>query len=270
MLREYSHILQLHTPTYLDFKYAPNGLARALQLFFVVTLIAGIGVLFGIPVQANRIVLADALETAQTGIDTVTTSVEPFLETSLPGISVSPELSATIGDWAEAAGQTVNNLLAALEAEAELLEPPLGTTTSRIIRQIGRWVSTPFMIMSQYLGIALTSILVAKLLGGRATLSQHMTAVLLASAPLVLLLPALIPNLSSVTTIASSAAISVFGRLIALIALGWAAIILIKGLALYHEFSWERATWSLIISWIVATLLVPIAGALLLGYLFRP
>ena len=173
MLREYSNILQLHTPTYLAFKYAPNGLARALQLFFIVTLIAGIGVLFGIPIQANRPVLADALGEAQVLVDTVSSSVEPFLNNSIPGVNVPPRLSATVGEASIAAGETINAILATFEAEAELLQPPLGTTASRIFRQFGRWISTPFAIMADYLGIALASMLVAKLLGGRATLSQH-------------------------------------------------------------------------------------------------
>lgn len=270
MLREYSNILQLQTLTFLEFKHAPNGLARALQIFFVVTLIAGIGILFGIPVEANRLTLVDGLEATQAAIDAGTAAVEPFLATSIPGVTIPPGLSAMIGDAAESAGEAINNVLAIFEAEAERLEPPLGTITSRIIRQFGRWLSTPFMIMSQYLGIALASMLVAKMLGGRATLSQHMTAVLLAAAPLVLLLFAFIPDLSPVTTIATSAAITLFGRLIALIALGWAVIILIKALALYHEISWERATWSLVITWVVTTLLAPIVITLLLGYLFRP
>ncbi len=270
MFREYTNILQLHTPTYLEFKYAPNGLARALQMFFIVTLVAGIGVLFGIPVAANKVVLADALSETQTIVDNLTSSITPFLETSVPGISSSPEIAEAVGDASIAAGETLNNTLAIFEAEAELLEPPIGVRASRVFRQFGRWISTPFAIMADYIGIALASILVAKLLGGRATLSQHLTAVLLASAPLVLLLPALIPNLSAVTTIATSAAITVFGRLIALFALAWAAIILIKGLSLYHEFSWERATLSLILTWLVITIVVPLASFLLLGYLFRP
>jgi hypothetical protein len=270
MLHEYSHILQLHTPTYLAFKQAPDGLARALQLFFIVTLIAGIGVLFGIPVQAGRMVLAEGLDEAQGVVDTLSRAIEPFLNNGIPGVNVPPELSAAVGEASAAAGETLNALLATFETEAALLEPPLGTTASRIIRQFGRWLATPFAVMGDYLGLALAAMLAAKLLGGRATLSQHLTAVLLAAAPLVLLLPAFIPDMSSVTTLATAAAIGVFGRLIALVALAWAAIILIKGLALAHEFSWERAAGSLLLAWLAVTLLLPALGVLLLTYLFRP
>lgn len=270
MLREYSNILQLQTETYLDFKHAPNGLARALQLFFVVSLIAGLGVLFGIPVQVARPTLVDILDATQASINEVTTSIDPFLQSGIPFFSLPPDTADAIGGLFEAAGESVNNALAIAEAEAERLEPPFGTTVSRVIRQFGQWISTPFTIMASYIGIAIVSVVIAKMLGGRATLGQHMTAVLLASAPLVLLLFSFIPDLSLVTTIATSAAVTIFGRLIALIALGWALIILIKGLALFHEFSWGRAAWTILVTWLAITLIVPAGSALLLGYLFRP
>lgn len=270
MFREYSDILQLQTDTFLFFKNAPNGLARALQLFFVVALVAGIGVLFGIPVQASRPIPADVLDTTQDLIDSNISSVTPFLESGIPFISVPTGISESIGDVVEGAGEIVSNALAIFESEAELLEPPLGVTASRIFRQFGRWVSTPFQIMADYIGIALISMLAAKLIGGRATLSQHLTAVLLASAPLVLLLASLIPDLSPVTTLATATAITLFGRLIALIGLAWAAVILIKALALFHDFSWERAVWSPILTWLAIYLILPLASGALLAYLLRP
>jgi hypothetical protein len=269
MLRNYSKILQLDTATFLNYKHAPDGLVRAVKFFFVVTLIAGIGVLLGIPVQLNRVVLYEKIDETQSSISEFNAAIEPFLESSIPYISVPDEISAAIGNAFVVAGETLNDTLERFEDEAELLSPPMGTRTSRVFQQFGRWISTPFVVMSNYIVLALVSMIAAKLLGGKATLSQHLTAVLLASAPLVLLLPSLIPDLSSVTTIATAAAVTFVGRLIALVGLIWAGIILIKGVALAHEFSWERATGSLVFTWLLTYVLLPLLSIFVLTYLFR-
>jgi hypothetical protein len=269
VLRNYSKILQIDTATFLHYKHAPNGLARALRFFFVVTLIAGVGVLFGIPVQLDRMVWNETFEEAQALNSEITTSLEPFLQSSIPFISIPDETSAAIGDAFVGVGETLNDILARFEDEAELLAPPMGTRTSRVIHQFGRWLATPFVIMSNYIVLALVSMIAANLLGGKATLSQHLTVVLLASAPLVLLLPSLIPDLSPVTTIATAAAIALVGRLIALVGVIWAGIILIKGVALAHEFSWKRAAGSLVLTWLLVNVLLPLLSIFALTSLFR-
>ena len=78
-LHTYSQVLQLNTETMLALKYAPQGLMRALQMFTIVALLAGLGLWFGIPVQLGRPVLYEELDSAQTAIDSLAASVEPFL-----------------------------------------------------------------------------------------------------------------------------------------------------------------------------------------------
>ena len=101
-----------------------------------------------------------------------------------------------------------------------------------------------------------------RLLGGRATLSQHLTAVLLSAAPLVLLLPSYIPDLSPVIPITFAFSITLFSRIIALIGFAWAALILIKGLSLAHEISWVRATVTVLLGWLALYVLLPLTGVL--------
>jgi hypothetical protein len=136
-----------------------------------------------------------------------------------------------------------------------------------VIRLFGQWISVPLAIMAQWLPLVLVAMLVAKLLGGRATLSQHLTAVLLSTAPLVLLLPSYIPYLGSVMPITFSYGIALFANIIALVGFAWAALILIKGLALAHEFSWARATAVLVLSWLAFYVLLPLAGILIGGFI---
>ena len=266
-LHTYSQVLQLNTATLLGFKYAPNGLMRALQMFTIIALVAGLGLWIGIPVQLSRPVLYEELDSAQVVIDNLAASAEPFLVENLPFLQSQQELAAAIGDGLEAASDTVNELLLLAETEAELLSPPLGTRVSRVIRLFGQWISVPFAIISEWLPLALTAILIAKLLGGRATLSQHLTAVLLSAAPLVLLLPSYIPFLGSILPITFSYGIALFANVIALVGFAWAALILIKGLALAHEFSWARATAVLVLSWLALYVLLPLAGVLIGGYI---
>ena len=269
MLRNYSNILQLDTATLLNYIHRPDGLTRALQFFFVVTLIAGIGFIIGIPVELERFILVDEINEAQAWNSNFAARIEPFLENSIPFISVPAEISATIGDAFIAASETLNEIYQRIEDEARLLSPPLGTRPSRVIRQFGRWISTPFVVMSNYLVLALVSMIAANLLGGKATLRQHLTAVLLSSAPLVLLLLSLIPDTSPATTIATATAIALVGRLLALVGLIWAGIILIKGIALAHEFSWQRATGSLVLTWLIVYVLLPLLSIFVLINLFR-
>jgi hypothetical protein len=241
-LREYSNILQLDTETLLRFKYAPDGLVRALQMFFIVTLVAGLGIWLGLPVQLDRPVLYEVL-------------------------SESPEkIAKPIGELATAAGEVTNELLMKAETEAEAVSPPLGPRVSRVIRLFGQWLSVPFVIMSDWFFMVLVAMLVAKMLGGRATLGQHLTVVFLASAPLVLLLPAYIPDLSPVIPITFALGISIFSRLIAIVGFGWALLILIKGLELVHEFSWWRAIGILVLSWLTVYVLLPLILILIGGY----
>ena len=269
MLRNYSNILQLDTATLLNYIHRPDGLTRALQFFFVVSLIAGIGVLLGIPVELEKFILVDEINEAQAWNSDFTARVEPFLENSIPFISVPDEMSAAIGNAFIAAGETLNETYERIEDEAELLAPPMGTRLSRVFRQFGRWISTPFVIMSNYIVLALVLMIAAKLLGGKATLSQHLTVVLLASAPLVLLLPSLIPDTSPATTIATATAIVLVGRLLALVSVIWAGIILIKGIAVAHEFSWQRATGSLVLTWLIVYVLLPLLSVIALTYLLQ-
>jgi lysylphosphatidylglycerol synthetase-like protein (DUF2156 family) len=269
VLRNYSKILQIDTATFLNYKHAPDGLSQALRFFFVVTLIAGFGVLFGIPVQLDRVVWNEAFEEAQALNSEIAASIEPFLQSSIPFISIPDEMSASIGNAFVGVSETLNDIVKQFEEEAELLAPPMGTRTSRVFQQFGRWISMPFVIMSNYIVLALVSMMAARLLGGRATLSQHLTVVLLAAAPLVLLLPSLIPDLSPITTIATAAAIALVGRLLALVGLIWAGIILIKGVALAHEFSWERAAGSLVFTWLLMYVLLPLLSIFVLTYLVR-
>jgi hypothetical protein len=179
-----------------------------------------------------------------------------------------PEQIAWVNEQINATAEQVNETIDQMQAEAETLEPPLGARTSRLIRLFGRWLSMPFTSVSRWLFIALVALLVAKLLGGRATLAQHLAAVALAVGPAVLFFVAFIPIMRYVWPLPYSMAIHYFGRVLALIALGWSGLVLLKTLAVAHDFSFWRSAGTLALTWLVLWAIIPAASLAALAYVW--
>jgi len=179
---------------------------------------------------------------------------------------LTPEQVDRVNKVLSETAHRVNQTIDRMQAEAEALEPPLGARTSRLIRLFGRWLSTPFASVSRWLFVALVGLLVAKLLGGRATLAQHLAAVALAAGPAVLFFVAFIPVMRYVLPLPYSMAIHYFGRVLALIALGWSGLILLKTLAVTHDFSFWRSAGALVLTWLVIWVIVPAASLAALAY----
>ena len=196
-------------------------------MHFIVTLVAGLDIWLGIPVQLDRPVLYEVLEDAQGIIADLSQAVEPFLEQNISYLSTPEKVAQPVGNVATAAGEVINELLLMAETEAEAVSPPLGPRLSRVIRLFGCWLSVPLAVMSDWILMALVGMLVAKMFSGRATLDQHLTAELLSAPPLVLILPSFIPDMSHVIPITFSFGITLFARILALVGFGWAALILI-------------------------------------------
>jgi len=177
-----------------------------------------------------------------------------------------PGQIAWVNEQLNAAANQVNGTIDRMQAEAEALEPPLGARASRLIHLFGRWLSTPFASTTRWLFVALVGLLVAKLLGGRATLAQHLAAVALAVAPTVLLLVAFIPVMRYVLPLSYSMAIHYWGQVLAAIAIGWSVLILIKTLAVAHEFSFWRSIGALALTWLVLWVIVPVTSLAALAF----
>ena len=78
----------------------------------------------------------------------------------------------------------------------------------------------PFAIMSYWIFYVLVAMLVAKALGGRATLDLHLTAAFVSAAALILILPTFIPDLSSVIPITFALGSTLFSRILAIVGFG--------------------------------------------------
>jgi hypothetical protein len=188
----------------------------------------------------------------------------------LDRVNLSPEQFGDLVQRLEATPEQLDRLAADIRTEAELLEPPLGTQFSAVLRVFGGWLATPLQVLGEFLLFGLVLLIAAKILGGRATLPRHIGALALASAPLVLLLVSFIPDLSPVVSPFIAAAIRIFGRVLALIALVWCAGLVVKSLAQAHEFSLARSAGAVILAGAIVLIVVPAATAFALGFLLRP
>jgi hypothetical protein len=189
------------------------------------------------------------------------------LNTIMQQLSVAPEAVGSLVAQVEATPEQLAQFAADVRAEAIKAEPPLGTRTSRVIQLFGEWLSVPLKLANDWLLFALVLLVVSKLLGGRAPLPKHLGAVALASAPFVLLLGTYIPDMSISMSAAMAGAILYLSRILAIVGLVWGALLLLRTIAIAHEFSLWRAAGALALTVVAIYVLVPLAGLLLTGYL---
>jgi hypothetical protein len=179
----------------------------------------------------------------------------------------APEALRTLVAQAEATPAQARQLAAEVRAEVVRAEPPLGTRPSRIVRLGGEWLSAPLRLANDWLLFGLVLLLAAKLLGGRGTLPRHLSALLLAAAPLVLLIGLYIPNLDGVLSIAVAGAVHYYGRILVVLGLLWAALLLVRSLSVAHEISLWRAAGAIGLAWLTLYVLVPLGSLIISGYL---
>jgi hypothetical protein len=203
------------------------------------------------------------------------------LDSILNAASLSREQFAALVNGLGAAPEQVGDVIRQLQATPEQLaalgtaireeilrtEPPLGVRLSRIIALLGMALTAPLVAAANWLLFALVLLLVARVLGGSATLPQHLAAAALAAAPLVLSFIDFAPPLSSGIPVLVALAIQLIGRVLALIGLVWSFLILIRTLSVAHAFSLARAGWSIVLTAVVVLVVAPIAALLATGFL---
>ena len=167
----------------------------------------------------------------------------------------------------EIAAEEIDSLFATVRTAAVNAEPVLGVRFSRAIRFGGNWLSTPLNFAASWLVITLASLLVARSLGGKASVREHLTASLLATAPAFLMVGLFIPAIASGAGIPMALAVHLFTRLLALIGVIWALILLVRTIATAHEFSNWRALGAMGLTAVMLVLVAPIALAAAGGFL---
>jgi hypothetical protein len=184
-------------------------------------------------------------------------------------LGLTPETIERLNRQIDETPGVIQSILAEAQTAVERLEPPLGVGVSRFIHFLGRRLSTPFAVAAAYLPLALVAMIAARVLGGRATLKQHLVAIALSVAPAVLLILTYAGNLSAGMPVTVAWGIELVGRVLGSIAIGWAAVILVKSLAVAHSFSYWRALASLALTYLLVYVVAPAVALFVLGYILR-
>ncbi len=228
--------------------------ARAAALAKLAPIAEGIG--------ASETQLADILAQADLTPEEVNGLLARF---NLDPDSVSKRLAAL-----EITVDEVDSLFATIRAAVVRAEPVLGVRPSRVIRLGGDWLSTPMAFASNWLIIGLVLLLAARSIGGKGSVREHLTAILLATAPTLLMVGLLIPPIAAGAGIPMALAIHLFARLLALVGVIWALILLVRIVATAHEFSNWRALGAMGLTAIALVLVLPVvltaAGSFLLAF----
>jgi hypothetical protein len=129
---------------------------------------------------------------------------------------------------AETERMIVGSIEAGLDIGFEIaqLPTPLPRPVKGFLQALGGWVTAPLLRLGGWMGYAFWVLLVAKLLGGRATLSQMLGCTALYVAPQILTILQVVPCL---------------GPILAFVAFVWGLVIYIKATAVANELSPGRA-----------------------------
>jgi hypothetical protein len=149
-------------------------------------------------------------------------------------------------------------MLRSVESTLETVQPPLGVAPSRTLRLIGNWLATPFEMLSGWLGFVVIIWLFARFMGGQASITQHVSLLLLAAAPQVLT----IINYMPLSTSVANAPAGILGRILNLVALVWSLVIVVNGLSVAHEVERRDAVKILAVFGLVVFVVLPIVALL--------
>ena len=187
----------------------------------------------------------------------------------ITALSTTPAAVGRILAQISATPERINALVAQVHAEVVKMEPPLGERPSRVIRLAGDWLASPLHYASGWILFALALLVVAKSLGGKATLNQHLGAVALSAAPAVFFLVVYAPDMSDVLLAPSAAALYYTGRLLALIGVLWCGALLLKAVSVAHGFGLWKSAGAIVLTWLAMYVVAPLAVVLATGFLVR-
>lgn len=250
ILNTYSGILQLRTETFTTIMQSSDGLWFAIRLFVIVSLIAACGQWFGWTTVVRQPTLPEQIHQ----FALVVTDVEKNLAGLLP-----QTMSANMSNFAQDIVAFATNV----EERTINLTPYLGARPSRAVNLFGEWLGTPFSLMADFLVFSLVALMMAKLLGGKGTLQQHLGMTMLAIAPCVLAFVSYIP----ITSPTMGFALGIFSRTLLMLTGFWATAILLKALIVVHDIELKRAVATLVGTFAVVYLLLPLTGMIVAIYL---
>jgi hypothetical protein len=181
-------------------------------------------------------------EEAERGIEEAFAAMEQF------GGEMDPEARAAIETSIREGfrmGQRISEVVVATT--------PLPMSVSTLFRALGRWISAPFGWLGTWMFYGLIVLVIAKLMGGTATIQEMLSATSLNVAPHVL--DAFGPLLGVIPCVGGLAA----GAL-GLVTLVWGLAIYVKGTAIANRFSTGKALVAVLLPIILVAFIALVLG----------
>ena len=229
-MKAFWRILTFRADAFEGIKNDQAGFATTLRVFVVVALIAALGQLLAL--RGIR---------QQQDLSTQISAAAANMQARAQGTF----MPAVIADPLNAVAQWLSELSQVLQAG----QPPLGNQLSGYLNIIGGWLASPFSALAVWLPGAVLLFVCAKLLRGSGSSREHLSLVLLAFSPQILLVAGqlgLLPGLHALRNIFS------------VVAWFWSLGLLIFALMQAHGFTAGRSIGTLLL----AVVFIGLAGTL--------
>ena len=231
--RTYGRLLMLNGDSFEWLRQSKDSVLFAFKLFVVVGLFSGIGILSG---------TRELLQTP--------TVAERAYQVAEDVSAWSAQLEGFVGRVVAGPAQSIAQWFTDLGATLESFEPPLGARTSRVIRLVGEWLTTPLTLLAAWMTAILPVLLVAKFMGAGGTLRALVAVLLISAAPQILTVLGSFPlPEASVWTAAAS--------VLQFVALFWGLAILVKGLSVAGAVDQRKAITIVVVTGLVFYILIP-------------
>lgn len=240
--------LSLKDDAFARMRDAPDGFQKALLLIVAVSLLVGL-VASGISLiqELTQPPLEVQFQEIERGIEQGLASAEQF------GAEIDPEARAAIQTSLREGFRMGRRI-----AEVAIGTMPLPAPVSSLFEALGGWASAAFSWLGSWMLYGLIVLIIAKLLGGTATIQEMLSATSLSVVPHVL--DAFGPLLGVIPCVGGLA-----GAALGLVTLVWGLAIYVKGTAAANRFSTGKALVAVLLPIVLLVLAVLIVGLLLVG-----
>ncbi len=202
-------------------------LKRGLALLVIATLVAGtLSFIINVVNNLRPMSIEAQRREMEQSLQEFSTSLRDMQQYS--GSDVPPEFEEQMTAYVQAAME--------IGFAIEELHTPLPKLAGRVLTNLGAFLSLPFSRIAGWLGYTIWVLLVAKLLGGRATVAQALGATALYAVPHVLDILGFVRCL---------------GGLLGLVATVWGIAIYVKALAVANDFDIGRAVVATVVPGLV-------------------
>ncbi len=234
--------LLLDTQTFTELKASRDVFKKGVTLIVAISLVVGI---VGSAVGFIREVTAPQPEVGfrkmKQGLNRAFDMMQSF-----GGPPLDPKKRRVIQGYMEA-GFRIGSRIASIPT-------PLPPPTREVFKAMGRAVSSPFRRMSLWMFYGLLVLVVAKVLGGRATIQQMLGCTALYVVPHILDAFGFVPCL---------------GALLGLIAFVWGIVIYVKGVAVANDFGYGKAILAFLLPLLVPIFLLLVLAIVVIALVVR-